>query len=219
MEQAEKLTTIYIVRHGETDFNVKEIMQGQTDSSLTAKGVLQAKQLAERLKGVNFDAIFSSDLYRAQKTAEILKLDRQLAVNTTKLLRERTFAHFDGKSAEFFREENKTLFEKRQQLSEQEKRDFKFYPEFESDTEIAGRMTIALREAALTFPGKILLAISHGAIIRAFLIQLGFANFDELPPKSIENTAYVIVETDGVDFFIKETHGINKKKLSEQNPT
>jgi 2,3-bisphosphoglycerate-dependent phosphoglycerate mutase len=206
----EKYCTIYIVRHGETEHNVKEIMQGQTDSSLTKTGVNQAEKLAKEFKNIHFNAIFSSDLYRAKRTAEIVKLDRQLAVNTTELLRERAFGHFDGKTIESFQRQNKHLFKVRQNLSEKEKRDFKFYEEYESDSEMTARIITALREIAATYIGKTVLVVSHGSIIRAFLIHLGFAKFDELPPKSIENTAFAVLQTDGIDFFIKETKGINK---------
>ena len=86
-------STIYLVRHGETEWNTEGRLQGQKDSFLTAKGEKQAAQTAEKLKGVKFDAIFSSDLLRAKRTAEIIKLERQLEINTTKALREIGRAH------------------------------------------------------------------------------------------------------------------------------
>ncbi len=57
-----KLTTFYLVRHGETEYNVKGIIQGQSDSPLTRKGIDETKKLAKNLKGIKFDYIFSSDL-------------------------------------------------------------------------------------------------------------------------------------------------------------
>jgi alpha-ribazole phosphatase len=66
-ENQENYCIIYLVRHGETEWNVKKITQGQSESYLTEKGVEQAKETAEKLKDVKFDAIFSSDLNRTYK--------------------------------------------------------------------------------------------------------------------------------------------------------
>ena len=63
---------IYFVRHGETDYNVKRISQGQLDIPLNNNGIAQAKQLSETLKNYHFDIIYSSPLIRAKKTAEII---------------------------------------------------------------------------------------------------------------------------------------------------
>ncbi len=208
--------TLYVVRHGETEYNLKRIMQGRLDSELTELGRTQARNRGEDLKQIDFDAVFSSDSIRAQKTAEIIKLDRELAVNTNMLLRERTFGHFDGKSAELFREQNKELFEKQSRMTEEEKRSFVLYEGYESDSQIAGRMLTFLREISVTYPGKKILVVSHGAIMRATLIHLGFGTFNQLPhgKNAIENLGYFVVESDGVDFFIKETRGVNKQPVN-----
>lgn len=213
MADKNRYCTIYVVRHGETEYNVKKILQGQTDSALTQLGEKQARERAESLKHIHFDAIFSSDMPRAQRTAEIIILDRQLAVTTSRLLRERAFGRFDGKPAQEFQEQNKMLLKKMDKLSESEKRGFKFYEGYETDTEIASRMITFLREVAVTYPGKIVLVVSHGAIIRALLVHLGYGSFDELPAGTVVHLAYVKLESDGVDFFIKETEGINKATL------
>lgn len=72
--------TLYIARHGQTEWNAKGILMGQKDSPLTDLGVQQACDLAKELANVHFDAIFSSDLLRAQRTAQIVKLERDLAI-------------------------------------------------------------------------------------------------------------------------------------------
>ena len=65
--------TLYIVRHGETEWNKNHTIMGQLDSPLTPLGVKQVTTTAEALKHVHFDAIFSSDSPRAQRTAEIIR--------------------------------------------------------------------------------------------------------------------------------------------------
>lgn len=65
--------TIYLVRHGETDNNKNNIIQGSVvDMALNKKGEKQAQQGAARLKKIPFTAAFSSDLVRAKQTAEII---------------------------------------------------------------------------------------------------------------------------------------------------
>lgn len=91
------MTTLYLVRHGETEDNVKQILQGQTDGRLTQKGVEQAEELREKLKDEHFDVLLSSDLKRAVDTARILNEPHQLRLEQTVLLRERDWGDFSGK--------------------------------------------------------------------------------------------------------------------------
>lgn len=63
---------IYIVRHGQTDWNLTGKNQGHTDIELNKAGIKQAEQLAEKLKNIKFDYVFSSPLKRAAKTAKII---------------------------------------------------------------------------------------------------------------------------------------------------
>ncbi len=61
---------LYIVRHGETDHNINKIIQGHLNTPLNSNGIIQAQKIANRLKDINFDIIYSSDLSRAKTTAE-----------------------------------------------------------------------------------------------------------------------------------------------------
>ena len=63
---------IYLVRHGETDWNQAGLLQGQTDIALNAQGLEQAREAAERLKEVPFEIAFCSPLIRAKRTAETI---------------------------------------------------------------------------------------------------------------------------------------------------
>src|SRR6185437_6606991 len=66
------MTTLLLVRHGETDWNAERRYQGHADVPLNDRGVEQARELAEQLAGERIDAIYSSDLSRAHATAEIV---------------------------------------------------------------------------------------------------------------------------------------------------
>jgi len=91
------MTRLYLVRHGETVDNARQLMQGQTQGQLNATGFEQAEALRDRLQDVAFDAVISSDLHRAVQTAEILAAPHRLPVTQTPLLRERDWGDFTGR--------------------------------------------------------------------------------------------------------------------------
>ena len=66
------MTTLYLVRHGETVDNVNQIMQGQTQGELTENGIRQAQQVSENFKDVPLDVVIASDLKRSIDTARII---------------------------------------------------------------------------------------------------------------------------------------------------
>lgn len=68
---------LYIIRHGETQWNKQGRIQGKLDTDLTPDGVQQAKNVAKRLKTVRFDAAYSSPLKRARDTAEYILAEQQ----------------------------------------------------------------------------------------------------------------------------------------------
>ncbi len=203
--------TLYIARHGETIWNASHTVQGHLDSPLTENGVNQAKQTAEELRHIDFAAVFSSDLDRAKKTAEIMKLERQMAVQTKKALRERTYGSWEGMAAEEYKKEFQLMLDKLKELSAEEQKKFKWAKDIESDEEITTRFITQLREISLVYPGKNVLVVSHGGPIRTFLIHAGYLKYEDLPPRSFANAGYVKVLCDGIDFFVEEVKGIKKE--------
>lgn len=75
-------------RHAETNYNVKDLVNysPEVDVHLTEKGVKQAKELAEQLKGFKFDAIYISRLKRTRQTAEVINQYHNQALITNELL-------------------------------------------------------------------------------------------------------------------------------------
>ena len=87
---------IYLIRHGETDWNQAGLLQGQTDIALNVQGLEQAREAAERLKEVPFEIAFCSPLIRAKRTAETIIGDRKITLTTDERLRELNFGPWEG---------------------------------------------------------------------------------------------------------------------------
>lgn len=90
------MTTLLLVRHGETDWNADGRLQGQTDRPLNEYGRRQARQLADELAGEEFEAIYASDLSRARETAEIVGERLGLSVALDPDLREKDWGTWEG---------------------------------------------------------------------------------------------------------------------------
>jgi broad specificity phosphatase PhoE len=90
------VTTLLLVRHGETDWNAEGRLQGHSDRPLNDHGRRQAKDLADRLAGESIDAIYASDLARAKETAEIVGQRLGLPVVVDADLREKNWGNWEG---------------------------------------------------------------------------------------------------------------------------
>ena len=85
---------IYVVRHGQTDWNKKNILLGNTDKPLNKAGKLQAYKLKEKLENVKFDIIISSNLKRAVTTAKIINNKNEILLDEN--LKERYYGLLEG---------------------------------------------------------------------------------------------------------------------------
>jgi probable phosphoglycerate mutase len=93
-------TRICIIRHGETDWNVEKRIQGHTDVPLNGNGRAQAMAMAFNAAHHRFQAIYSSDLARAEETAKLLAQREDQDVKLLPQLRERHYGVFQGITAE-----------------------------------------------------------------------------------------------------------------------
>ena len=87
---------LYIIRHGETYWNIEGRLQGRTDIELTPSGISIADRSSQGMKNIRFDYIFSSPLKRAYKTAEIIRRDRSIPIITDNRLIEVCFGNYEG---------------------------------------------------------------------------------------------------------------------------
>lgn len=157
------MTTLYLVRHGETVDNAAQIMQGQTQGQLNEKGIRQAEALRDKLRDVSIDAFVSSDLRRSIQTCEILAQSRGLGVETTPLLRERDWGDFTGK-----------YIPSLQNISP--------WPDnIESLQALKSRAQEFLEWMKQTYPDKTVLAVGHGIINKAIQSVYYKKPMDEIP--------------------------------------
>ena len=201
MSQANNYCILYLIRHGQTDWNVKGITQGETDIPLNSEGIKQAHDLRKTLKDIQFDAVFSSDLIRAKRTAEIIAADQELAVATTTLIRERRYGKQEGEDERILQK----FYETWKSLNKKERAKYKPFPGYETNEKLVSRFITFLREVAVAYSKKTVLIVSHGGIMRAFLNHLSEETYLD---GAISNMAYIKLKSDGVDFFIKELKGI-----------
>lgn len=87
---------LYVVRHGETLFNVKHLVQGICDSPLTEKGIEKADRLGEILKEIPFVAAYCSTLKRTEDTAIHIIGNRDISLKRLDGLKEYSFGSFEG---------------------------------------------------------------------------------------------------------------------------
>lgn len=169
------MTTLYLVRHGETIDNVNKIMQGQRHGELTPAGIEQIRQLATSLSSIHFDAIIASDLHRAYDSARIVAEQRDMSVATTALLRERDWGDFTGQYI---------LGLKGQPLPEN----------VEKMDDLLNRARTFLDWTTSTYPDSVVLAVGHGIINKAIqAVHYGIQTREVL---RMENAEYRILYLD-----------------------
>ena len=86
---------LYVVRHGETEWNTKHLVQGVSDIPLNEKGIKDAYELQELVASLDIDVVISSPLERARKTAEIIT-NKKLPINTDDRIKERDWGMNEG---------------------------------------------------------------------------------------------------------------------------
>jgi broad specificity phosphatase PhoE len=154
------MTTVYLARHGESDWNAERRWQGHADRPLTARGREQAAALAERLAHVELEAVYASDLRRAWETAEPVARAHGLEVVRLPELREVNVGSWSGLT----REECEARFP---EAFERWRSGGQGWEDGEMYDEMAERVVEALRLLAAVHPDGSVLVVSHGGPIRA----------------------------------------------------
>jgi 2,3-bisphosphoglycerate-dependent phosphoglycerate mutase len=152
---------IIAVRHGETAWNVDARIQGQLDIGLNDTGRWQAKRVSEALATEEISAVYSSDLGRAQETAQSIAEAAGIAVVPEEGLRERSFGMFEGK----------TFDEIRQTWPDHAHNWRKRIPEWEppeggeSLLQLRERVTRTIQSLAARHTGEQIVVVAHGGVL------------------------------------------------------
>lgn len=205
-----KSCEVYLVRHGETDWNAAGRIQGHTDIPLNTLGLNQAVQLGSRLAHVDFSAAYSSDLSRAKETARLIVGTHPIPFIETPALRERWAGSFEGQSREKLDHWIEKFFLSQEALSQDYCLKTSYHPEIESQTSIFQRVTTFLAEQLSAYCEKTVLAVTHGGVIRAFLDHLSFI------PKNkwvISNCGFIKLQLKENTMYVDEMHGIARREL------
>jgi broad specificity phosphatase PhoE len=150
------MTELYLVRHGETDWNRQHRIQGLTDVPLNATGRKQARAAGKLLSRRDWDGIYASPLSRAVETASIIAGQTGLPEpRPVAALVERNYG--DAEGLNFIEIDRR--YPNRSEVPGQESR-----------AEVIARVVPALRELAAAHPGESLIVVSHGGAIRAVLM-------------------------------------------------
>ncbi len=156
----------YLVRHGQTDWNAREIVQGATDIPLNETGLAQAAAARERMKDVPIDIIYSSPLKRAYRTAEIINEYHNAPIISEPRLQERNYGIFeavgyaDYPGVEFWNYDLNKQFDKAETVHE-----------------VFTRVYDCLDEIRREHPGKCVMLAMHGGAARA--VHVYFNGFPE----------------------------------------
>jgi probable phosphoglycerate mutase len=153
------VTTLLLMRHGETDWNAERRWQGHSDPPLNERGREQARELAATLDGI--DVIYASDLARARETAEILGDRLGLEVRLDARLRERSFGAWEGQTWEDLEQRHADALRRWQAGETHGPEDAEPYEDF------SRRVESFLEEILQTHPGERVLVVGHGGSIRA----------------------------------------------------
>ena len=156
-------TQIIIVRHGQTEWNIKGIPQGYLDSPLTPRGLAQAKALGQRLARENFTALYSSDLGRAVQTAVEISNVTGHGIITDARLRERHLGIFQGLNGE----EIVAKYPEERRLMRSQGPGY-VIPGGESMVQQVERNIACLNELAARHEGEQIVVVTHGGVVSAF---------------------------------------------------
>ena len=155
-------TSITLIRHGETEWNLCGRWQGHADSPLSPRGVAQAEALGQRMKGEKFDFYYSSDLGRAMHTSELVGGPSGMVAEQYVGLRERDLGVLEGMNTEEMKVSQPDIYSS----FRNDGPDFQV-PNGESFREFCLRCSGAIEELATRHSGGNIALVTHGGVLGA----------------------------------------------------
>jgi alpha-ribazole phosphatase len=196
---------LYLVRHGETDWNAAQRYQGQSDVPLNHTGIQQARKIAGRLSKEKIGAIYSSDLKRATETAKQIAQPHKLKVTSDVRWRELSFGDWEGLTYPEIQAKAPDEVALWQSDSTQ-----CAPPRGETLTQLTERVLSAFNELRALYAEQTVLIISHGGPLQILLCHALGVGFQRHWQFSISQTALSILSlyTDGaiLELFNDTSH-------------
>ena len=169
-------TTIYLVRHGESEANAEGILYGQTDCPLSVRGISQAEKTGEYLRDRQIDALYCSDLQRARVTAVAIGLFHpDLRVRTNIALREINCGEWEGKTVDWIRENYPEEYRVWRENIGRSVR-----PGGESVAQMQKRIVRRIKHIVKKHEGQTVCIVIHAMAIRAFWAFAEGKTLDEM---------------------------------------
>jgi len=159
-----KKTEIILIRHGETEWNSQQRMQGHSNSVLSSLGQAQIQALGRWMKNVPFDHIYSSDSLRAKQTAEAITQFSGHELKIDLRLREKNLGVFEGLTSEEARERHPEVFRLFKTAGSKYVID-----EGESTQQLQDRALEIVEEIRIKHPEERVLLVTHGGFIRVVM--------------------------------------------------
>lgn len=170
------MTTLYLVRHGKTNWNELGLIQGMVDIELNADGIKAATELSKTINIDDIDLCMSSPLKRAKKTAEILVQNKKEIIYDDLLL-ERSFGDYEGVKI------TQALAEKQWDYNNEDNTN-----NLESLSDMLKRCDKFLNKINKKYKDKTILIVSHGCLIKGLHFSIiGYdknTNFLSFVPKN-----------------------------------
>lgn len=182
---------IYLIRHGESHYNAKKIVQGHIDTELTDRGFIQAKYAAEFLKSKNITKIISSDLKRALQTAETISKVLNISVEVDKRIREMHFGSWEGMSYDYIYQNHMEYFHK--WLANPVKHPL---PKQEDITQFENRLSSFLEDIR-NHNEENILVVGHGGSIQGLICVAMGLGMENLWKFKHNNTGISLIESIG----------------------
>ena len=161
------MTSIYLVRHGQTAWNKEEVFRGRTDIPLDETGLKQAELAAQYFKKIEIHSVYSSPLARASETAEAIARVRHLKVKPLEAITDMSFGNWEGHPHQEIRKIDAATY--RQWV---ESPHLARLPGGETLDEVRTRSMSALEELIRDYPKESLVLVSHRVICKVLICAI-----------------------------------------------
>ena len=203
--------TIFLVRHGETDWNVEDRIQGRIQHvQLNSKGISQSKLLAKRLGNEKIGVIFSSPQERALQTAEIIAEPAGLAIITHIGLAEREHGVFDGMTRDEIRKAHPEVWKVYERT-----RELPGVEGAETMKQMEERAVMTFMEIARKGQNKNMVIVSHGGVCKMIISRLTGKDRSEFHQ---HNCCLNIIKFDGKNFIAEKIDDKSHLKMDYSVP-